>query len=781
MMVRILLLLLFSTVAAALAETGGSTIEGRAHEALANKEADLRTHGNLLVQYADSLRTLDVELATKCLEVSGIAAFRSNQLDSAVVRWQRGVQWARLAGATKSESSLLNALAIGHTAKGDTEAALPVYDRSLELREALGDTMGLSRTWGNLATAYANIGRTAEALAATAEEEKWLAFVDNPRGRVANAIRSAQILSTMGRFDEALLEGRKAVKLAAGFDDKNLRGMAGMSLGNALLDVGQHQESLPVLSNSRDLLRESGDDFSAAFVEQSLINCLLLLNRPQEALTRLHVLIPEVEAAGQLPLLTVLLRYEGNALFALGRVAESESTLQAALELFERRRENLEDDRSRAGIFTASGEIYASLARCQLATGHLEEAFMIVERGRGAVFRDHMNQGALAIEELQTELEKNEAALVLFNDPVYDPLVAFVLDANGLQAVELGSIDPISADARAALRLLAAGKSLETCRPALARLELSLAGPVLSVVDSSVKRFSVIPPSFLAGFPLGVLRDSLGHGWGDTRPLSYLPNASAWLDLGARKSPQVGVLAFADPEVQGAATGHLPLSSARSQAGIPLPEARAEIASVALKKEQRRVGEAASGQELRHALNTPLAVLHLATHAVVDPIDGGRSAVVMAGLEGVDAVTAREISTFNFQGDLVVLSGCSTFGGHRVLGEGWFGLPRSFLSAGARSVVSTLWDVDDHGARQFITAFYTALAEGLPRDEALVRARQVCRREGMPPREWAAFVLTGVGNDGLALLADQKKSGKPLPLVLALSSLVIGGWFWRRR
>jgi CHAT domain-containing protein len=89
-------------------------------------------------------------------------------------------------------------------------------------------------------------------------------------------------------------------------------------------------------------------------------------------------------------------------------------------------------------------------------------------------------------------------------------------------------------------------------------------------------------------------------------------------------------------------------------------------------------------------MKTPLAVLHLATHAVVDPVDGSRSAVVLAGRDGMDAVTAQEISTYSFQGDLVVLSGCSTFGEHRVLGEGWFGLPRSFLAAGARSVVSTL-------------------------------------------------------------------------------------------
>ncbi len=778
----LLMLVLCSTFPANGAIAQEALIE-RARSAMADKKTDLHPHGELLAHYADSLRTLDIVLATKCLELSGIAAFRNNHLDSALVRWQRGVQWSRQAREIRSESSLLNALAIGHTALGDVESALPIYERALELRETLTDTMGLKRTWANIAQAYSNMGRTAEALTAIAEEEKWLALVDDQQGKVGNAIRRAQILSNLGRLEEALLEGKRAVELATKLSDDNVRAMAAMAHGNILLDLGRHQEALLVLETAKNLMRQSGDDFSATFVEQSIISCLLMLDRPEEALTRVRVLIPEVEAAGQIPLLTVLHRFEGNALFSLGRLEESENILRAALVVFEERRTSLEDDRSRAGIFSASGELYSSLARCLLATDRMEEAFATIERSRGAVFRDHASGTVATIEELKVELKKNRSALILFNDPGNEPLVAFVLDESGLRTVDLGFPDSIAADAQAALRLLASGESLETCGPALARLEKSLAAPVLAAVDSKVERFSIIPPSFLAGFPLGVLRDAQGRGWGETRPLSYLPNASALLDLGSRKAPQSGVLAFADPTASNLAPGRLPVSPARAQAGISLPEARTEIAAITSNAKQRRVGIEATGLELRDALKTSLAVLHLATHAVVDPIDGGRSAVVLTGLDGVDEVTAREISTFAFQGDLVVLSGCSTFGEHRVLGEGWFGLPRSFLAAGARSVVSTLWDVDDRGARQFITAFYEALRQGAARDEALVQARDVCRRDGMPPRDWAAFVLTGVGHEGLAVLvqSDSDQGSWLIFLALAICGITGGIWMWCRQ
>ncbi len=385
------LLLCLSLTRPAMADTESNALAARARTALADKNADLPSHGDLLAQYADSLRSFDVVLAAKCLEVSGIAAFRTNRLDSALSRWQRGVDWSRQADQIRAESSLLNALAIGHTARGDTEAALPVYERCLEIREALADTVGLSRTWGNLTQAYINIGRTAEALAAASEEDKWLARTNNPQGQVGNSIRRAQILTAMGRFEEALLQSRDAYTLAGELGDMNAQGLAGMALGNTLLDLGRSAEALPVLSVAVGQLRDTGDEFSATFVEQSIVQCLLRLGRAGEALQKVRALIPEVEAGGQIPLLTVLRRYEGHALFELGQIAESERALTEALTLFETRREALADDGSRSGIFLASGEIYASLARCQLATGRTDEAFATVERGRGALFRDNVD------------------------------------------------------------------------------------------------------------------------------------------------------------------------------------------------------------------------------------------------------------------------------------------------------------------------------------------------------------------------------------------------------
>jgi CHAT domain-containing protein len=93
------------------------------------------------------------------------------------------------------------------------------------------------------------------------------------------------------------------------------------------------------------------------------------------------------------------------------------------------------------------------------------------------------------------------------------------------------------------------------------------------------------------------------------------------------------------------------------------------------------------------------------------------------GSEGI--LTAEEIGTQNLDGvQIVVLSACESGLGKQASGEGLLGLQRSFQSAGARSVVASLWSVDDAATKALMVAFYTNLWEKkLPKLEALRQAQ----------------------------------------------------------
>jgi hypothetical protein len=96
--------------------------------------------------------------------------------------------------------------------------------------------------------------------------------------------------------------------------------------------------------------------------------------------------------------------------------------------------------------------------------------------------------------------------------------------------------------------------------------------------------------------------------------------------------------------------------------------------------------------------------------------------------------------------DLVVLSACETGLGKDVRGEGLVGLTRGFMYAGAKSVVASLWKVDDRATAEFMGHFYKAmLRDGMPPSAALRSAKESMRRQKQwrAPYFWAGFVLQG--------------------------------------
>jgi CHAT domain-containing protein len=95
--------------------------------------------------------------------------------------------------------------------------------------------------------------------------------------------------------------------------------------------------------------------------------------------------------------------------------------------------------------------------------------------------------------------------------------------------------------------------------------------------------------------------------------------------------------------------------------------------------------------------------------------------------------------------DLVTLSACDSGLGKEMGGEGLIGLTRAFQYAGARSVLASLWKVEDEPTAELMKRFYGYLKAGKTKDEALRLAQidLIHSRNYAQPRDWAAFELTG--------------------------------------
>ena len=139
---------------------------------------------------------------------------------------------------------------------------------------------------------------------------------------------------------------------------------------------------------------------------------------------------------------------------------------------------------------------------------------------------------------------------------------------------------------------------------------------------------------------------------------------------------------------------------------------------------------------------------------VIDPLD--RCGLLFAGAntalqgkskelpEGVQdgILTAKEISLMDLRdAELVVLSACETAKGD-ITSEGVFGLQRAFKMAGAKTIIMSLWKVDDNATQLLMTEFYTNwISKKQLKREAFKNAQNTVKKQYPEPLYWAGFVM----------------------------------------
>jgi CHAT domain-containing protein len=113
-------------------------------------------------------------------------------------------------------------------------------------------------------------------------------------------------------------------------------------------------------------------------------------------------------------------------------------------------------------------------------------------------------------------------------------------------------------------------------------------------------------------------------------------------------------------------------------------------------------------------------------------------------------LTLYDLYRMNLPADLMTLSGCVT--GMNVVAEGdeLLGLTRGLLYAGAKSLLLSLWEIDDRSTSQFMREFYGTLGHCWNRVEA-ARSAMLSLRESCPhPYFWAPFKLIGKGMEQIS-------------------------------
>jgi CHAT domain-containing protein len=217
---------------------------------------------------------------------------------------------------------------------------------------------------------------------------------------------------------------------------------------------------------------------------------------------------------------------------------------------------------------------------------------------------------------------------------------------------------------------------------------------------------------------------------GNPVQLPYL-GVAAWVDIAKPKN--IILRAISGPE--------------RSQF-VPLPESKSEVETIAGDLPQPDIillGSDATETRFKALSGENTEVIHLALHGYADLDYPDRSALIFAPeSDGPDdgLLQAREIRALHLQARLVTLSACDT--GVGPVGEADVNnLVNAFIEAGAETVVSTLWEIEDQSTKYLMSDFYSKLALHERKVDALRSAQLDLLNEGYPPYFWAGVQIVG--------------------------------------
>lgn len=361
--------------------------------------------------------------------------------------------------------------------------------------------------------------------------------------------------------------------------------------------------------------------------------------------------------------------------------------------------------------------------------------------------------------------------------------VAYVLLPQGEPALaDLGDAALIERNLVELRRAFADPQTAAAERAARALDEL-LMRPVRKLLGSAQHVF-LSPDGALHLIPFAALRDENERHLLERFQFTYLTSGRDLLALQNKRAARQGPTLFADVDfgpMRGSAAVPTSLAQARR---IRVPRSFAAVAGQfealpgtaeeargiqALFPDARVLTQRDASESALKQLSGP-RILHLATHgfyledapaaAARDAADAHpllQAGLMRSGLLLADAntfasadddgvLTALEAAGLDLLGTkLVVLSACETGIGEVHHGEGVYGLRRAFAIAGAETLLTSLWKVDDDATRDLMIDYYRRLRDGAGRSAALREAqlKLLADRGRSHPFFWAAFITSG--------------------------------------
>jgi CHAT domain-containing protein/predicted negative regulator of RcsB-dependent stress response len=683
-----------------------------------------------------------------------------------------------------------------HLAAGDAPAALRHFRSALDIYERRNNPDWAARARGLMGQAYARAGRVEAARASYTQALETF-------GRLSDRVNEAAVAYAVGRLE--------------------------LSAGN--LDAAEKYLSLSIEATEGVRRDSTSSDLTAAFSAtvheryEAYVE-LLMRRHAAEPERGFDVLAFEnVERARARSLAELLRATETSLVPGLDpKLAERERSLRQALRAREDDRMALLRGKYERPALEA---LDADLARLRAEYAGVEDAIRALHPSYGQIARP----AGWNLERIRQQVVVGDETVLLEYGLGAERGYVWAVTREGLRSYELPPRALVERAAGRVYALLSGARRERGTEREVEEAARELSRMILAPAAASLRgrsRVIVVADGGLNYVPFQVLpAPADGEPLVAGHEVVNAPSASVLGQLreeaGRRLPPARTLVAFGDPVFESnyalrksAAGGRIELAELRKMEaarfgkhlrdidveGDALDPSTAEPLTYA-GPELRNLREVsadslvaadfdATRERLQQTDLSGFAIVHFATHGLLDPRQPERSGLLLStvdrdGRTHGGFVGLRDVYSLRAPVGLVVLSACRTALGKEVRGEGMIGLTRGFLYAGASGVVSSLWKVDDEATSELMRRFYeNMLRDGMTPSAALRAAQNSIRREPhwRSPFYWAAFTLQG---EYRQVLRPARSSGwKAYTKILVsggvvLSLAALAAWWLRRR
>ena len=757
---------------------GDRTNEGRAYSNLGVAHSKLGNFKQAIECHRQQLRIArdvgDRASEGKAYGNLGIAHRGMGSLKQAVEYLKQDLCIAEEVGDRAGEGVTYGNLGNAYKDLGNFKQAIEYHKQQLKIAKEVGDRAGEGRAYCNLGSDYDGLGDVRQA---QEYNKQYLAIVKGVGDRAGEGTaygNLGSVYTNLRNFEQAIEYQTKHLSIAKDVGSKVGEGTAYGRLGYAYQKLGDFEKAVEYFKQYLSITKEIGDRAGEGKAHGSLGDAYHRLGNSKLAIEYHKKSLSIAKEVGDMV-------GEGGAYCSLGFDYESSASFSEAIDCYQSSIRVLEETRTllqsedawKISFRDVYQFAYTALWRTLLTNGKPYEALCAAEQGRAQALMDMLKRQYVVDSKPSASDDPSKMISIMLNDlttqtvflaldeRVHKDTIHFWVLSKGREIMSMQKeiehgdasmlMEATLKEIGAGVRVKCENRSMDELRdkPSSTREDaeendqswscpVNSLRPLYDVIIDPIAdllqgdQLIVVPDGPLCLAPYSALSETIR--------IRTVPSLTALqLIAGAPDDfhSESGALLVGDPCLD-----EVPMNLSQ------LPYAKKEVEMIGkLLKTTPLTGKDATKDEVVKRLKS-VALVHIAAHGcaqsgeIVLALDLGRKSQPLRRQDFI--LTMSDVQAVCLRARLVVLSCCHS-GRGEIKPEGVVGMARSFLCAGARSVLVSLWAIDDEATMVFMKSFYQHLVDGKSASVALHQAMKSLResKEFSAVKYWAPFVLIG--------------------------------------